>query len=92
MLFERMTRAQSLSINTIIIVVLGLLVLVVIGFIGSSQFRNFSTTTSQCEGVGKADRVQCNNLGAPIPMKGCDDNGDRRPEVEGDGWCCKSVG
>ena len=45
-------KAQSISINTIIVAIIALLVLVVIVFIFANKSREFVTTTEQCTSVG----------------------------------------
>jgi len=90
MLFERLMNksAQGMSINTIILIVLGLIILVVFAFVLGGKFTDFGRTASQCDGRCVASISECRSSnGAPIPMNNCKE--DSGVGIEGEGFCCK---
>lgn len=72
-------RAQGMSINVIIIVVLALIVLIVLATISGSKLGIFSRTTSNCVQQGGTCAIACGEGAAidkPISMPTgvCEDN------------------
>ena len=77
-----MKKAQSISINTIIVAIIALLVLVVLVFVFSKQIGDWFETTNTCETVGgTCEFSECpvENY-AEVPGATCDT-----------GKCCRKI-
>ena len=81
-------KAQGMSINTIILVALGLIILVIFTVIVSCRFQFLGRSLSECDGQCVTTKSACSN-GAPVPTTNCVD-GSGVPK-EGAGWCCKKI-
>ena len=83
-------KAQGMSINTIILIVLGLIILVVLAFVLGGKFTDFGKTASQCDSRCVSTIQECRESGgAPIPMNNCRE--DSGTGIDGQGFCCKSL-
>ena len=67
-----MRKAQSISINTIIVAVLALLVLIVIALIFSGKIRIFGGESRKCTNLGgQCQSRECTSNEATIPNTDC---------------------
>ncbi|MBI4139328.1 hypothetical protein HY483_00010 [Candidatus Woesearchaeota archaeon] len=82
-----MVKAQGLSINTVILIALGVLVLIILAFVVGGKFKDLGTTTSQCDGRCVVDKGDC-SPDIPIPMSSCVEDGQK---IDGAQWCCKPL-
>ncbi len=82
-----MKNAQGLSINTVILIALGVLILIVLAFVVGGKFKDLGTTASQCDGRCVSSRSDCTD-GVLVPMSSCRDSGE---VVNNANWCCKSL-
>lgn len=84
-----MKKAQGMSINVIILIVLGLIVLIILTFVIGGKFTDFGSTISQCDGTCVATIADCKDIGAPIPMNNCKEGNTNIRD--GNSYCCKRV-
>ena len=76
-----MKKAQSISINTIVVAIIALLVLVVLVFVFSKQIGDWFETTNTCETVGGKCLSDCDSESeAEVPGATCDT-----------GKCCREI-
>ena len=89
-----MRKAQSLSLNTIIIAALALLVLVIVAVIFTGRAGMFRQESGKCAAYsGTCQRVACDGDFQRVVNYDCDLDGDNTPN-EGqpiDGICCIST-
>ncbi len=85
-----MKKAQSMSVNVIIVAVLALLVLVVLAFIFTGKIGQFATGTSDCESVNSkytCDYVCGEGYAESSSLKCLDDSNEPTGKV-----CCIPLG
>jgi hypothetical protein len=84
-------KAQSLSVNTIIITILAVLVLVILIFIFAKNTNIFAGTADNCETRGNNAKCfdSCDVGSVPIPGTNC----DREKKDKGSGFqvCCSEL-
>ena len=81
-------KAQGLSINTIIIAVLGLLILVVLIFISTGKLGDFRTSVEQCgSGICEETSTACEQRGMAAEPKKCDADAPKQTK-----YCCIPFG
>ena len=71
MLHSRRMKAQSISMNTVIIAALGLLVLIVIALIFSGKIRVFGTESRKCSNQGGGCESLCESNEVEVPNTEC---------------------
>ena len=84
-------KAQSLSVNTIIITILAVLVLVILIFIFAKNTNIFAGTTDNCETRGNSECLDSCPIGTHVPIPGT--SCDRLKKDKGSGFqvCCSEL-
>ena len=80
-------KAQSLSINTIIVAVIALVVLVVLIMIFTGKIRIFSTRLESCATRQGSCKSVCGNNEVFVPNAKCPEQGDQ----PSDNKCCVQI-
>lgn len=81
-----MKKAQGLSINTIILIVLGLIILVVLAFVLGGKFIDFGRGASSAQCPSNVCVAQASECGGevPIPTSNCGGDPDKS-------FCCNPL-